>query len=318
MTDLFLFGLAFVLLWLGSGLAVGAISQISHILRASSFVVSFFVLGLFTSITEIMVGINAVIEGKPEIYVGNLLGGSVVIFLFIIPILAVAGNGVRLNHYFKFKNLVSAIFAIGLPALLTLDNRFGILDALVSILVYGYFIFMLESGGKFVNRILTIDIAQKTLVLSFFKMVSALILVFTASRILVDQTPRLGEIFSISPYIISILVLAIGTNIPELSIAIRSIISKKKDIAFGNYVGSATLNTLEIGVLTLFGKTGVPAEGSNYSILAYSFGLSLFIYFVKSKNDISKREGLILLFCYFLFVIFELFTGSGWNIKSFT
>jgi cation:H+ antiporter len=311
-----LFTLAFILLWIGSGLAVNAVTKISHSIRMSSFFVSFFVLGLFTSITEIMVGINAVIDNEPEIYVGNLLGSSVVVFMLIIPLLAVVGNGISLNHSFRFKDLVSATLAVGFPALLTLDNRIGIIDALILIIIYVYFIFRLEKDNGSVNRIIQIDVRQKTLIISFLKIVTAIILVFTGSNILVNQTPVLGEIFNISPFIISVLLLSIGTNIPELSIAVRSVLAKHKDIAFGNYVGSATLNTLEMGVLSLIRLSPAPADGSNYSVLAFVLGLFLFIYFVRTKNDISRGEGFALLGCYLFFVFFELFTGSGWNLSK--
>lgn len=308
------FFLAFVLLWIGSGLAVKTITSISHSLKMSSFFVSFFVLGLFTSITEITVGINSLVDGEPEIFVGNLLGSSVFVFIFIIPLLAIIGDGIRLNHSFRFKDLVSATIVVGFPALLTLDNRIGLIDAVICIVVYGYFVFMLERESGLIDKILHIDITQKTLILSFFKIVAAIAMVFAASNILVKQTPKLGELMGISPFIISVLLISVGTSIPEISIAIRSVLSKNKDIAFGNYVGSATLNTLEMGILSMFGKDRVPAIGSNYSVLSFIAGLTLFVHFVRSKNEISKSEGLLLFGCYVLFVFFELFTGSGWNL----
>lgn len=312
-----LFLVSFVLLWVGSGLAVNTITKVSRSIRMSSFIVSFFVLGLFTSITELMVGINAAIENKPEIYVGNLLGSSVVLFMLVIPLLAVVGNGIRLNHSFRFKDLISATLVVGFPAILTLDNKIGLIDSIILIVIYFYFVFMLEKQNGSINRIVKIDIRQKTLIVSFFKIVAAIILVFTGSSILVNQTPKIGEILNISPFIVSVLLLSLGTNIPELSIAVRSILAKNKDIAFGNYVGSATLNTLEMGVLSFFRSSPAPADGSNYSILMFVLGLVLFTYFVKSKNDISRGEGVALLFCYFLFIFFEIFTGTGWNFIKY-
>lgn len=309
-----LFLVAFIFLWIGSGLAVNTITKISHSIRMSSFIVSFFVLGLFTSITEIMVGINAVIENEPEIYVGNLLGSSVIVFMLVIPLLAVVGNGVGLNHSFRFKDLISATLVVGFPALLTLDNRIGAIDAIILIVIYFYFVFMLEKESGSINKFVQIGIRQKTLIVSFFKVIAAIVLVFAGSSILVNETPKLGEILNISPFIISVLLLSIGTNIPELSIAVRSILAKHKDVAFGNYVGSATLNTLEMGALSLFRNSPAPADGSNYSVISFVLGLFLFVYFVKSKNNISRSEGFALLGCYLLFVFFEIFTGPGWNL----
>ncbi len=93
----------------------------------------------------------------------------------------------------------------------------------------------------------------------------------------------------------------------------RSIIAKKKDIAFGNYIGSASLNTLEMGILGMIGMKTVPANGSNFSIAVFLLGLAVFVLFVKSKTEVSRKEGVFLLLCYLLFVATEIFTGPGWS-----
>ncbi len=308
------FLLAFVFLWIGSGLVVNTITSISHRLHISSFFLSFFVLGFFTSITEIVVGVTAVIDKQPEIFVGNLVGGSVVIFLLIIPLLAIVGNGVSLNHSFSFKDLIAAAIVVGFPALLTLDNRISIIDAVTCIVIWAFFVFMMEKSSRSLNKIVHLDIKESSLFLSLFQIVMGVLLIFFASKVLVDHTVTLGQTLNISPFIVSMLLVSIGTNIPETSIAVRSIISKKKDIAFGNYVGSAALNTLEMGVLSVITGTTIPANGSNYSILIFLVGLAYFVYFVKSRSTISRREGALILGFYAIFVIFEIFTGPGWQL----
>jgi len=308
------FLLAFIFLWIGSGLAVRAITSISHHLRMSSFILSFFVLGFFTSISEITVGITAVINNQPEIYVGNMIGGSTILFLLVIPLLAVVGNGVSLNHSFNFKDLVSSVIVVGLPAALTLDNQISMIDAVLCVSAWSYFVFTIEKESGSLDKIVHINMRQSSLVTNSLHILAGLFLVFAASNILVQHTAKLGEALRISPYIISVLIISIGTNIPEISIAVRSILLKNKGVAFGNYVGSATLNTLEMGVLSFLTKTPVTANGSNFSILMFILGLLFFIHFVKSRSTISRKEGLMLLSFYLFFVICEVFTGPGWNL----
>ena len=73
--------LAIAGVWIGSGLAIKSVEKLANFLNISSFMVSFVVLGLFTSIGELSVGVNALIEQDPEIYVGSLIGASIVLFL---------------------------------------------------------------------------------------------------------------------------------------------------------------------------------------------------------------------------------------------
>src|SRR3989304_7537710 len=95
-SNIFIYLASFVALWIGAGLIIKSIGGFSNHLRLSPFSISFFFLGLLTSIPEIAVGFSAVSQGTPEIFVGNLLGGITVIFLFIIPILAILGRGIKL------------------------------------------------------------------------------------------------------------------------------------------------------------------------------------------------------------------------------
>lgn len=314
LTSVGLFCVSFVLLWIGSGLAVQAVTKISYSLRMSSFFVSFFIMGVFTSLTEIMVGVNAVLSNQPEIFVGNLVGSSVVVFLLVVPLLAVLGNGVNLNHSFTFKDLVTATLVVGFPALLTLDNRINLVDILICLILYGYFVLIQEKNNQTLTRLVLVKFTKSTIYINLARILIAIVLIFIASNILVQQTSVLANLFGASSFIISLLVISIGTNIPELSIAIRAVLARKKDIAFGNYLGSATLNTLELSVLGLMSAKPISALGSNFSVLLFLLGLVAFLYFAKSQKTISRTEGFVLLFFYVLFLVFELLTGPGWGV----
>lgn len=306
---------AFVLLWVSSGIVVSSVTKIAHSLHMSTFIVSFFILGGFTSITEIMVGVNAHINNEPEIFVGNLVGSSVVVFLLIIPFMAVVGKGITLNHSLSTKDLVTAVLIVGMPALLTLDNSISYVDAIICIVLYVYFVIMEGRKSKTLDKIAHVRISHSTLLTSLGKILVAVMVVFISTNVLVEKTEAIGSALQISPFIISLIIISLGTNIPEFTIAIRAILSKTNSVAFGSYIGSASLNTFELGVLSLIGTTPIAAEGSNYSVLVFLGGLGLFVAFGRRKKDISSKEGLALILCYVLFVVCEILTGPGWGLR---
>src|SRR3989344_8659371 len=96
--NLLIYIFSFLLIWFGAGLVIAGIEQFSKKLKLSSFTVSFFVLGILTSIPEFAVGMTAIATGDSQIFIGNLLGGIPIIFLLIIPILAFFGKNLKLNH----------------------------------------------------------------------------------------------------------------------------------------------------------------------------------------------------------------------------
>jgi len=100
--------------------------------------------------------------------------------------------------------------------------------------------------------------------------------------------------------------LSIGTNLPELSLALKSVILGKKDVAFGDFIGSGATNAFLFGILTLIYAEDIVIEnnfGGTFVIIA--LGLLTFFFFTRSKNDISRKEGFILILFYIAFVAFE-------------
>ena len=94
---LIIYAAAFIGIWVGAGMAITSVEKMAQKLRLSSFLVSFLVLGFFTSISEVSVGVNAVLSGDPGIFVGNLIGASIVLFLMVIPLLAITGKPITIN-----------------------------------------------------------------------------------------------------------------------------------------------------------------------------------------------------------------------------
>jgi len=305
--DIFLYLISFVAVWIGAGLIVVSVEDLSHKLNISSFATSFFVLGILTSIPEAMVGVNALVDNDPAIFVGNLIGASLVLFVLVIPILAILGNGIILSHQLNSKKLLLSLLVIIAPVFLIIDNKVSYWEGVFLILLYFILFYSIEKKKGLLEKIRDRIVDGKTHILvDSIKILIGVLIVFVASRIIVDKTIVFSEIIDMSPYLISLLVLSVGTNLPELSLAIRAVSLGKKEIALGDYVGSAAADTLMFGILTIFHKGPILLSDHFVRTLAFMFiGLASFYLFSRSKNDISRKEGLILLLIYILFIFVE-------------
>ena len=298
---------SFILIWFGAGLIVNSVDRLAHKLNLSSFAVSFFLLGLLTSIPEISVGINSLVDKRPEIFVGNLIGGIVVIFLLIIPLLAVFGGGVKLAHQMEKDQLIIALIVIIAPSVYTLDGTISLAEGLFSILLYAVLVYVVEKRKGLLERIKDNFTHNKNHVANdLVKIIVGVVTVFLASKYIVDETIYFSNLFQISPFLISLIVVSIGTNLPELSLVIRSLILKKKEVALGDYLGSAAANTLIFGGLALANRANTVVQIDFFQTFIFvAGGLLIFYIFSRSKNDISREEGLVLLLGYAAFLIVE-------------
>lgn len=306
--DILLYLLSFLAIWFGAGLVIKSIDGFSKKLNISSFTLSFFVLGILTSIPELAVGLTAVASNDPQIFVGNLLGGIPVLFLLVIPLLAVLGNGIALTHSLSKHSLFVTLIVIAIPSMFAMDQHITILEAITLIIIYLLLFFFLERK----KRIASHKKSKKLLLTKSYSLSDMLLLllgviiVFTSSQFIVDKTLVLATALHISPFLVSLLILSVGTNLPELSIAIRSVYTGKRDIALGDYLGSAAANVFLLGFLTLINQ-GEVITASNFTLifLFIIIGVGLFYVFSRSNRDISRKEGYILLTIYFIFLALE-------------
>lgn len=295
-------------LWCGAGFIIGTIEKIAHRLHLSPFIISFTLLGLLTSIPETAVGLTAVAEGRPIVFVGNLIGGVPILFLLFIPLLAIFSGRIIISHHIPRSHLLIALLLIALPSLLTIDSRLTFLEGLAMLVFYLVFMYSMNRQYGMLQKKSSKALTHNTY--SFFdlmKILTGVAIVFFASQQVVSQTIYFAEVFAISPYYVSLFALSLGTNLPEFSVTLRAIINHKRDIALGDYLGSAAANTFLFGLFTvLSGTTSISTNHFFLTFLFIALGLGLFYYFSASKNDISRREGLILFTLYLLFVIVEL------------
>ncbi len=303
-----LYILSFFLIWVGAGLIISSASKFSKKLRLSPFAFSFVFLGILTSAPEFSVGLQAVASGESEIFVGNLLGGIVVLFLVVIPILAVLGNGISLKHEFDNKTLLATMGVILAPSLFILDKKVTNIEGALMIALYLALLYLVQRRSGIFNREneRLLDIKAYSYE-DIIKIIAGLGLVFVASNLIVDKTIYFAGILNVSTFYISLIVVSIGTNLPELSLAIRSAISGKKEIAMGDYMGSAAVNTLLFGLFTLLHNGEILAI-SNFIItfIFITIALCSFYFFSRTKSYISRANGFILLGVYIFFVFFEL------------
>lgn len=302
----------FILVWVGSGLAVKDIDKLSRRLHFTSFAVSFLFLGFFTSLAETSVGLNAVIKKDPEIFVGNLIGGSIVLFLLIIPLLAIIGNGLKMVHSLQRRHLALVLLTIAAPVFLIFDHSISLPDGVIFIFLYLYLFKTLHEERGVRNFLQSLLAFREIYMLRILvNIIFGIILILLASRIIVDQTIYFSQILGVSPYILSLLLISVGTNIPEISIAVRSLILKKREIALGDYLGSAAFNTFLMGVLTIFNKESVTMNTSFVlPLLFLVVGLGLFYFFGTSRSLISRKEGAVLLGLYLVFLVIEISKAS--------
>ncbi|OGY45634.1 MAG: hypothetical protein A2744_03025 [Candidatus Buchananbacteria bacterium RIFCSPHIGHO2_01_FULL_44_11] len=258
-------------------------------------------LGLFTSLPEIAISINSAIDDVMPIAVGNLLGGIVVLFSLILGLSAILNRKIVATE--KIFSLFLIFLYILLPLFFSLDHSLGFLEGLVLVLLYFCLLFYLywqhrsqaTSGG--------IVIRQRQVLLDVFLVIFGLTLILLLSNIIIRLTQVLLSQWTISPFIVGLLLFSLGTNLPEIIVTFRSWRQQIKDLSLSNLLGSGMANPLILGILAFSRPLTITADFSFYLLLFFVLAIfALILVFYRTGRRLTQNEGVVLVVAYILFI----------------
>ena len=273
--------------------------------------------GIATSVPEIFVAVTAALEGSPNIGFGNAIGSNIANLGLVFAL------GVLLSpHLFRvhrqdfslrtiFLLLTSCLF----PFLLALDGSLSRVDGaflMALFLLYSLFIFNKQADTHkpgFFNFLYRLEhfLQKGEVKRQLLHVVLALTVLMISSHFMVKSAVFLSTVLNIRPFLIAVFVLAPGTSLPELFVAIASIKKREIDVLYGDLFGSMITNAnLVIGlssVITPYYLKVFPEY--LLSLLGLLIIFVLFVVFSLSKNRFEKWEALVLLGVYLLFFVSE-------------
>lgn len=264
------------------------------------------ILGLMTTLPEIAIGINSAINGIPEISFGNMVGGVLVLFGLILPISIILNRKIKTEKgTFLFSVVLLFLF---LPLLLGLKGYLNYIDGLILILSYATLIYLLYRKHREKNSVKIEIVNRKEIGKHFLLVTLGVVGLIIFSNLIVDITIYLLKGYNISVFIIGLLLYSIGTNLPELIIAIRSFKRKVEDLSFSNLIGSAMGNSLAIGALSLAKTINVEVNSSYLFLTIFNF-VFFIIFFIFYKTDrlLVRKEGIAIFLMYLLFLFGQIF-----------
>jgi len=155
-----------------------------------------------------------------------------------------------------------------------------------------------------------------TMPVALGKLAAGLVLLVFGSQILVRGAEAAAALLQIPETVVGITIVAAGTSMPELVTSVVAAYRGKADIAVGNVVGSNIINQLLIlGLCATFSSEGLIVEplliNRDLPIMIATTLACLPIFW--TSGVIKRREGLLLVVLYVLYLVDQLLevTGGG-------
>lgn len=263
------------------------------------------IMGFFTSFPELAVGVSALIDDVPNISLGNLFGGIVVLFSLVLGINVILQRKLKADHSI-FQLSIILLFLL-VPVILGLNGSIGIIEGAAIIVAYFAMLFVLYRQQRHIIDVPHLS-DRKSLFKHMFLFLLGVVLVLVVANFTVDLTAGLLDRLPLSRFVVGLIIFAIGTNFPEIIVAIRAWRNNLKELSLSNLFGSAMANTLLIGVFAVIRPFSLVIDNSYYVLLACMLGLFvLLLIFYRTGRSLRRAEGVALLLVYIIFILLQIF-----------
>ncbi len=299
--DYLIFIFLLVVLVLSGIITTRSISSISSYLKLGLFATGSLITGIATSTPELAIGIDSAINGIPELSLGNILGTNVVNLTVIIGTAILIAGKIDFDEGDIRKETIYPFFTAFLPIILSLDGVLSRVDGLILVMVFIAYFWLVIRKGSFKKDDVSISRAQflKNSILLALGIAGLLI----SSWYLVSYASLIAVEIGMPLFVVGILLLSIGTSLPELSFQTVSLLHGYKLLTMGDLLGTTVVNsTLILGVTSLL--TPILVTDFNDFIIVSVFTVivvSIFSLYLRSKG-ITRLMALLLVLIYVVFI----------------
>lgn len=298
-----------------------SLKRITRKTSAKSFALAAIFLALGTSFPEMFVGITSALEKSPGLTLGVVIGSNIANISLIVGIAGIAAGRIYIRGEFFKRDVLIALVAGLAPLILFSDGALSRPDGVILLAIYvAYAMSFFKVRYQEIGKKMEADITINKIVRSFNAIdkgvkrdYTRLLLGLAILLASADAVVRIGKALAfeanIPVFVVGLVVLAIGTSLPELAFSFRSLRSGESGMFFGNILGSTIANsTLIIGLTVLISPITAKNQNGNLQAAAIAFVIIslMFWYFTRSKKRLDWWEAGILVLAYIAFVFFEL------------
>ncbi len=290
-----------ILLSFGGDYLVKGSSGLARKLNISPMIIGIVIIGFGTSVPEIFVASNAVINNSSDIALGSVVGSNIANILLVFSF----GLLIAKDNILKVVSIGDMFVMLAVTLLLSIFLIIGSIKTPLSFLMILLLPIYFYCSYSFFNKnieIDEIDANDNYLKLSISIFVGFFLL-FLGSDIFIKGLKDFAAYYNIPEAVLGLTLAAIGTSLPELAVTFASVKNKAEKVLLGNILGSNIINVLgALGISSLFGAIIVP-ENFSFISLYYLIFSALWLYIltrIQTKKIYLGSFGLALYVIYII------------------
>ncbi len=306
----------------GGVLLVRGASDLATKLGVSPMIVGLTIVSFGTSAPELVVNVMGAIRGETALAFGNVVGSNISNLSLILGITAIVAP-ITIQGGLVRREVPLLLLGTTMLTVMALDGllegyppALGMSDSIVLLLVFCIFLYItaMDVLRPTHRDQLFVDIEESYIVHDGVKPTQAVLfmlgggtLLFIGGELTVTNASTLAARFDVSPTIVGLFVVAIGTSLPELVTSVVAALKKESDLALGNVIGSNLFNTLFVLPASgLISKIAIPEGGVSDLAMSWLFAAILIPLFYIGSGRLGRMSGFMLLLVYGGYAFFRI------------
>ena len=302
--------IGFILIVKFSDILVDAACSVANNLKIPKIVIALTVMAFGTCAPEIAISFKSITAGNGSMALSNVVGSCIINVLMIIGLAAIISpikvKNDTINKEVPLLCLITLIFSILVldsTLVSSMPNTITRFDGIILLLLFMIFVFYLYNivkEHKNKNR----SKPKYGMVKSIILVIISIFVVAKASDLIVDNAVIIANNLGVSHKIITMIIIVIGTSLPELTMTVRSAKKHEFDIALGNIIGTNIFNIcIVLGLpLTIYGDVPISDFGIIDFVILFTSTVVLYI-FAKTDKKLNKSEGIVIFVCYYAYIL---------------
>jgi len=265
-----------------------------------------------TSSPEIVVTGLASFLGKSDVVVGNASGSIAANSCIALALIFLLTRG---SYYSEKKgdkkvdtkfNLLNLVFLIPGTVVVFFLTKNGINR------IEGFFLILIVALYFYFNTVLGIShgipkVREEKIGRVFLNFFLSILLLFVSSRAGLWAAVNFAKNIGVSQFLISVLLIAFGTSIPEIATSISATRQGEVGLAISELIGSQALNLfLLFGVASLVKPVFCPKPNFVFGWILFILSITFLFIFWKKPKNVLKAFILFVVYGVYIYTIFSI------------
>ncbi len=287
-------------LWLGTELTVRGAVSLAARLGVSELIIGIVVLSIGSDLPELAIAIDVAIEnmgngGASDVVVGSALGSSLGQIAFVLGVAGLLAF-LTLERRTVMQHGAILLGSIVILGMFAWDGYVSKTEGIALVIVYLIYLMLVISDAEPQDKAETHDDGLATTLLL---LLGGLVIVTVSAELTVTGAIGAATLIGVDDAVIAILIVGLGTSLPELSISVGAVLKGRHHMSVGNLIGSNIFDTLvPIGVAAVIAGIHFNEEMLRLEVPFLFAVTSVVLVFFVRKYGINKHEAAVVLAMY--------------------